>query len=73
MKDLMFSYNNANGKRIYKEYDTIMDFLSGITDYFDDKSIYCTNVNARFWEDPLRDKEFETVEDLYLHCRAVCL
>ena len=72
MKDLIISYDNENDNRIHREYDTIMDFLNEmISDDIDIPMLDYKNVNARFFENPLHDKTFETIKDLYLHCTMI--
>ena len=70
MRDLRISYDNENEQRINAEYDTLMDFINAIDseDNIDIPMLDYQNVNARFFENPLLDKHFNTVEDLYNHC-----
>ena len=74
MKDLIISYDNENGNQIHREYDTIMDFLNEMTsDDIDIPMLDYINVNARFFENPLHDRTFGTIEDLYLHCKMMVI
>lgn len=72
MKDLKISYDNENGQRINMEYDTIMDFVDAIdSDNIDIPMLDYENVEADFFENPLLHKHFETIEDLYNHCKSI--
>lgn len=72
MKDLKISYDNENGQRINMEYDTIMDFVDSIdSDNIDIPMLDYVNVEADFFENPLLHKHFETIEDLYNHCKSI--
>lgn len=72
MKDLKISYDNENGERIEKEFDTIMDFLDLIeSDNVDVPMMDYQNVSADFWENPLHHKHFDTIADLYNHCTMI--
>ena len=72
MKDLKISYDNENGQRINMEYDTIMDFVDAIdSDNIDIPMLDYVNVEADFFENPLFHKHFDTIEDLYNHCKSI--
>lgn len=72
MKDLKISYDNENGKRINAEYDTIMDFTNTMeSDEVDIPMMDYENVEADFFENPLHHKHFDTIEDLYNHCKMI--
>ena len=72
MKDLKISYDNENGQRINMEYDTIMDFVDVIdSDNIDIPMLDYVNVEADFFENPLLHKHFDTIEDLYNHCKSI--
>ena len=72
MKDLMFSYDNANGERINKVYDRIFDFTDAVEQNDADvPPMSSQNVDAYFFENPLRHNHFATVEDLYYHCKII--
>lgn len=69
MKDLKISYLNKNNQRIYKEYDTIMDFLDLIkSEEIDIPMLDYSNIEAVFFENPMQHKFFDTINDLYKHC-----
>lgn len=69
MVDLKFSYISADGTRITKQFDTIMDFPEGIeSGDIPSDMLEGTNVDAEFFENPLLNKQFNKVEDLYFHC-----
>ena len=57
------------GKNVYIEYDTIMDFLDSVI--VDPSQMVIKNVEACFWENPLHDRHFDTMRELYLHCDAI--
>ena len=72
MIDLKFSYTNANGKRITKEYNTIMDFIDFVDlGEISSTILYGFDVVAEFFENPLLSKRFKTVDQLYSHCIAI--
>lgn len=72
MKDLKISYDNENGQRINMEYDTIMNFVDDIdSDNIDIPMLDYENVEADFFENPLLHKHFDTIEDLYNHCKSI--
>lgn len=72
MKDLMFSYDNENGERINKVYDHIFDFTNAVEQNdIDVPPMGSQNVDAYFFENPLRHNHFDTVQDLYYHCKII--
>lgn len=72
MRDLKISYDNENGQRINMEYDTIMDFVDAIdSDNIDIPMLDYVNVEADFFENSLFHKHFDTIEDLYNHCKSI--
>jgi hypothetical protein len=72
MKDLKIRYENENGDKINAEYDTIMDFTDAIgSDEIDIPMLDYTNVEADFFENPLLHKSFNTIAELYEHCKAI--
>ena len=72
MFDLTFSYRKPNGERDVEKYSTISNFTDAIEFNVYPKTILsCSNVEARFFENPLLDKHFETVEALYKHCVSI--
>ena len=72
MKDLRISYDNENGQRRNAEYDTIMDFTDDMeADDVDIPMMDYENVEAAFFENPLHHKHFDTIKDLYEHCKAI--
>ena len=72
MKDLKFSYTDKNGKTIQKDYDTIMDFTDSVVDgMLDEEFDKPTNGEATFFENPLNTKKFNTLSELYTHCKQI--
>lgn len=72
MKDLTISYDNENGERIKQEYNYIMDFIDSMeSDDIDIPIMDYQNVEADFWENPLHHKHFDTIWDLYNHCKKI--
>lgn len=72
MKDLMISYDNENGERIHKVYDHIFDFTDALeSDDVDVPMIDYQNVDAYFFENPLNHNHFDTIQDLYYHCKLI--
>ena len=72
MKDLRFSCDNKNGERVCKEYDRIFDFTDAVEKKDADvPPMSAQNVDAYFFENPLRHNHFNTVEDLYYHCKMI--
>lgn len=72
IKDLKIDYDNENGERVTKEYDTIMDFIDEMeSDSFDIPMMDYNNVNAKFFENPLQTYHFATIEYLYNHCKEI--
>lgn len=72
MTDLKFSYTGLYGTRIVEEYSTVMDFTDAVeSGNYPTENLNCKDVEARFFENPLLDQHFETVEDLYYHCEGI--
>lgn len=72
MFDLMIGYDNENRERVTKGYDTIMDFIDEMeSDNIDIPMMDYENVNAEFFENPLQIKHFDTIGDLYSHCKEI--
>ncbi len=72
MIDLKFSYTHSSGGPVVEEHDTIMHFTDGVeSGVYPPKTLCCGPVNVRFFENPLLDKQFATVQDLYNHCSAI--
>ena len=72
MKDLMISYDDKNGERINKVYDRVFDFTDALDlKYPGAPSMDCQNVVADFFENPLSRKHFNTIEELYYHCKLI--
>ena len=72
MKDLEISYDNENGNRVNRSYDTIMSFLDDMdSDRVDIPMMDYENVEAIFFENSLTKKNFKTIEDLYNHCNMI--
>ncbi len=74
MKDLKIVYDNENGECIDREYDRIMDFIEEIeSDNIDIPMLDYKNVIAIFFENPLNDKYFDTIEELLKHCKSIVM
>jgi hypothetical protein len=72
MKDLKIRYKNENGDPISAEYNTIMDFTDAIeSDDIDIPMMDYEDVEADFFENPLLHKHFNTIAELYDHCKAI--
>ena len=72
MKDLKIRYNNDSGDVIHAEYDTIMDFTDMMeSDDVDIQMLDYENVEADFFENPLLHKHFNTIAELYEHCKNI--
>lgn len=72
MKDLKISYDNENGEKIYREYNTIIDFIDEIkSNNIDIPMMDYENVEACFFESALQIKYFDTIEDLYDYCNII--
>lgn len=72
MKDLKITYENENGEKKIREYDTIMDFVDEMeSDRVDIPMMDYGHVVAKFFENPLREENFSTIEQLYLHCKSI--
>lgn len=72
MKDLKITYNREQNVKVVKEYDTIMDFLDEVDAYKDkSKILNCFNVGATFFENDLNYKFFDTIQELYDHCKMI--
>lgn len=72
MKDLKIRYKNENGNTISVEYNTIMDFTDAIkSDDIDIPMLDYEDVEADFFENPLMHKHFNTIAELYEHCKAI--
>ena len=72
MKDLIISYDNENGEKINAEYDTIMDFIDTMeSDNIDIPMLDYENVEADFFENPLHQKHFDMIDDLYNYCKMI--
>ena len=72
MKDLVISYENENGERIYMGYNTINDFLDEMeSDEIDIPMMNYANVVTRFFDNPKLDKVFPSINDLWKYCRMI--
>ena len=72
MKDLKMTYKNTEGRQIKAEYNTIMDFIDQMeSDDIDIPMMDDTEVNAIFWENRLHEHNFNTIEELYNHCKNI--
>lgn len=71
-QDLMFSYEDENGEKKHKVYALIYDFTDDIEEQAETApSLSGKDVDAYFFENPMTKKHFETVEDLYYHCKMI--
>lgn len=71
MKDLTFTYEE-NGVNKKKAYDLIFNFTDGVESNDSTvPSLDCQNVEACFFESPLHIQHFDTVKDLYEHCKKI--
>ena len=72
MKDLRISYDNENVQRINAEYDTVMDFTDAMdSDDIDIPMMDYENVEADFFENPLHHMHFNSIKELYEHCKII--
>ncbi len=71
MSDLKISYDNGNGERVTEAFSTIMDFTDFVESGSPDISMKGSNVEADFFENPLHHKHFDTIGDLYAHCKEI--
>ena len=58
MKDLRVSYTKYDGERANVEYSTIMDFMDEVEENMDNPIMECKDVEADFFENPLRHQHF---------------
>lgn len=71
MKDLRIRYEIEDDLED-AEYDTIMDFTDKVeSGEIDSVMLGRKKVVAEFFENPLLHKHFDTVADLYEHCKAI--
>lgn len=70
--DLRFNYLTKNGNRAYIKCNTIMDFIDEM-EYSDYgiPSIDSKDVHAKFFDNKLNTKEFNTVGELLEHCKRI--
>lgn len=68
MKDLRILYTGTKGRRIVNEFNTIMDFITAfeLDDITDGHEVF-----AEFFENPLNHKHFNSIVDLYNHCKEI--
>lgn len=72
MKDLVICYDTENGETKGKSYNTIMDFLDEMeSDKIDIPMMDYKNVYAEFFEKVHNGKHFDTIGDLYDHCKII--
>ena len=72
MRDLVFNYDKSNGEKEQKVYLHIFDFTDEIENNEETApSLSAKNVNAVFFENNLTSKHFDTVKDLYEHCKRI--
>lgn len=69
MVDLKLNYTQPGGVHVTENYDTIMDFTDVVEDgTYPRHRLHFGPVDVTFFENPLLDKQFPTVQDLYNHC-----
>ena len=66
-KDLRVSYVDENSQQQLREYDTIMDFL----DEMESDRFSASNIVADFFQNPLMQKKFDSLDELYQHCSEI--
>ena len=71
-RDLIFNYSDGGNEKVHRVYLHIFDF----TDEIEAKSenappLNGFDVNACFFGNPLTAQHFETIEDLYNHCKCI--
>lgn len=72
MRDLIFTYKNRNNEVVEKIYLNIFDFTDEVENNNPNApQLTETNVNAIFFENNMTAKHFETIEDLYQHCKRI--
>ena len=72
MIDLKFSYTHPTGDRVIESYNLVFDFTDAVENgTYPKEFLSYGEVDARFFENPLLDKHFETVEELYKHCVSI--
>lgn len=68
MTDLRIIFSDQKGKRVVKEFDLLMDFMTA----FELDDIPSGNkIFAEFFENPLQQKHFDNFQDLYKHCQQI--
>ena len=73
MKDLVFICAPSTNLSETYEFDTIMDFMNTVendADFFE-TILNCTDIDATFFENPLTQKHFNSIKDLYEHCVSI--
>lgn len=71
MQDMIIDYVHEN-KIEHREYGTIMDFLERLDSDDPKKPLPSdTDVSVRFFENPLLDNHFDTVQELRDHCKKI--
>ncbi|MBR6688906.1 MAG: hypothetical protein IKL68_02695 [Clostridia bacterium] len=71
MKDLKITFVQ-DGKEQAREYDTLMDFMVHYEMSNDKKQITTAEeITAVFFEKAILTKKFNSIKELYEHCRAI--
>ncbi len=72
MFDLKFSYMKPTGANVTEKYSTLVNFTDAVENgAYPKQFLSYGEVDATFFENPLLDKHFETVEALYKHCVSI--
>ena len=71
MKDLRIRYEVGDNIE-ESQYETIMDFVDQVeSGEIDNEILGRKKVVAEFFENPLLHKHFNTIKELYEHCKAI--
>ena len=69
MFDLKFSYTHPTGAQFTEHYNLIFHFTDAVENgTYPKQFLSYGEVDASFFENPLLDKHFATVQELYNHC-----
>lgn len=73
--DLKFDFRNENGDLIEAYCNTIMDFIDAMENNEAKESdipmLDYTDVHAKFFDNKLNEKDFDTISDLLEHCKMI--
>ncbi len=70
--DLVFTYNTPEGKRQCRKYPCIYNFTDAYQWHQGGHPLEkVTNIDACFFENPLSIKHFESIMELYEHCKMI--